>query len=975
MAQNDQKPSKSSLLGKWLNRKQKEKNPGATGLMTRPQSARIPLSFGQQRLWFLQQLYPENPFYHYAETYLIEGVLDITLLKDCFKKIVEQQEILRTCFPIHEGQAVQEVLTQIELPILEEDLSAQDPDQALQSAKAKALVSAQKPFDLSKGPLLRLDIYTINPQKFLLLVNMHHIITDKWSMRILRQELSDLYQAQGRGEIKEMRQYADYAYWQRQQQTPKKLLAFWENKLKGELPILNLPTDHPRPLRPSFRGAYKSQSLPMELARQLKALALEHNTTLYVLILTAYKVLLSFYSQQKDILVGSPFTNRDQVELEKMMGFFNDTLVIRSSLEGDPRFVDLLAQVKENVMQAFNHKNMPFEELIQKLNPERYVSMNPLFQVMFLYHQVPEHPSFGSGIHFDYEPFDLGVAKFDLTLYIEESGNSLSAIFEYSLDLFEPSRVERMGEHLVELLSSIVQDPGQALSVLPILPPSETKTLLVDWNQTEVPYEEEKTVLDLFQQQVRAKGATPALVYGDQVLTYTELDHQSNALAALLLEKGLEPSQRVGLYFERSTEMIVGILGVLKAGGTYVPLDADYPEERLVYMMEEAELRFLLGQEALLNQLKQSTFPHLSFAEIKTKALAPSVNIEHRQAAYIIFTSGSSGRPKGVIIDHQNLYYSTQARFAYYPEPPHRFLLLSSFAFDSSVAGIFWTLCGGGTLVISEKRLEQDIEALAQLMEKRAISHSLMLPSLYDLLLRLAPLEKLRSLATVIVAGEACASDIVNRHFRLRAEAGLYNEYGPTEATVWATVHQVEEKDAQQSVPIGKPIANTQIYILDPQRRLCPLGVAGELYIGGKGISQGYLNRAELNRQKFMTHPFDETRGRLYKTGDLARYREDGNIEFLGRVDAQVKIRGNRIELDEIREVLLGEPQIEEALVLLGSAEGEPDLNSIESEDLLKILEKLAPEHVHQLLEKIENLSEEALQSMLEAMGKPLINE
>lgn len=940
-----------------------------------PDGQDIPLSLGQQRLWFLQQLYPDNPFYHYADIYRLRGTLHTGHLLAGIQQVAQRHDILRTTFPAGNGGPTQVIGQEAGMDISEFHLQHFAVDQKEAEARRLAIREARRVLDLNRGPLTRITLIHLDDHDHLLIFTMHHIITDKWSMQVLMEELAEIYRGLNAGSPVRLEQlpfqYADYAYRQRSQPPDTRHLAYWQKKMAGELPLLTLPTDHPRPLRPTFRGALCERRYPASLSSQLKELSMQADTTLFVLLLTAFKVLLFRYSKQEDILVGTPFTNRDQVALEKIIGFFNDTLVLRSDLAGDPPFRDLIKQVRQTVLDAFSHKNTPFEMLVRTLKPERHMSSNPLFQVMFLFQEFPEMPSFGEELTLEHRPLDFGVSKFDLTLYISEGQKGLTAGFEYATDLFEPATIERMHGHLEVLLKGIVADPEQRISALPMLTPPERRQILVEWNNTSAPIPEMQGIHLLFEEQVRQHPDRPAVLFQGRRLNYRDLNDRADRVASYLRSLGLGPNPIIGLYTERSPDMIVGILGILKAGAAYLPLDPEYPEERINFMLQDAGVKVILTQASLQDSLSGSvtrctvlTGPDILSMADKT---LPPVEVKSEDTAYVIYTSGSTGRPKGVPVTHRSLMCSTTARFDYYIHPPACFLLLSSFAFDSSVAGIFWTLCSGGKLVLPERRIEQDMDRLADLIAIHEVSHTLLLPSLYALLLQHAPLEKLTSLRAVIVAGEACSSVVCRSHFQTLPQAALYNEYGPTEATVWCTVHQIQPEDLEGPVPIGRPIANARIYILDQNHQPIPIGIAGELYVGGAGVAQGYLNRPDLTADRFISNPFsDDPADRLYRTGDLARYRPDGLIEFLGRADHQVKIRGYRIELDEIREALRQIPGVGDAAVIVREEQNPDDETGMEEADhLVELLKTLGPGEADRLLRSIEMLSDDELDYLL----------
>ena len=974
---NNSGEGKGSLLDRWLslNKEQEVK----TGISPRPVGVQAPLSSGQQKLWFLQQLYPGNPFYNYAEAYRFKGNVNMEHLIKGFRMVASRHDMLRTTFSITGGKAIQAVdsANDVEVKHIDwpDDLPAEEKE--LQAFIAR---EADRPFDLNQGPLTRICLVKMTDDEYLAIVSMHHIITDEWSLGILREEWASNYQALQAGDATSPAplpvQYADYAYWQQSNEPDPSHLAYWKEKLQGNLPVINLPTDRSRPAIPSFKGEFCRRWLPQDLSEQIISLTGKTNTTLFVFLLAAFKVLLHRLSGQQDILVGTPFNGRDHISLEKLIGYFIDTLVLRSALKPDSGFTDVLAAVRQTSLEAFSHKNLPFETLVKTLKPGRFMSVNPLFQVMFVYHKAPALPSFGTELVFEQVDFASGSSKFDLTLHMSEENGRLSATFEYATDLFGRTTIERIQDHFRVLLEGIVENPETPIARLPLLTKAGRHQLLTTWNQTATPMANNLPVHALFEQQAAKRPEAPALAFKEVGMSYRQLDEKAGAIAALILAKGGRPNTVVGLYTERSPEMIVGILGILKAGCAYLPLDPEYPEERIHFMAQDAGTSLILTPERLSKTFSDKDIPLITFEEAAASISRPvrSINVSGEDPAYVIYTSGSTGRPKGVAISHDNLRHATLARIAWYKEAPECFLLLSSFAFDSSVAGIFWTLCTGGQLILPEKRIEQDINRLADIIATHRITHTLMLPSLYALLLQHAPAKSLDSLHTVIVAGESCMPSLCALHEDTLGGTALYNEYGPTEATVWCTVHKIRKEDAMGPVPIGRPIQNTRIYILDETLEPVPAGVPGALYVAGAGLAGGYINQPGLSAQKFIPDPFaDNPETKMYKTGDMARFRHDGTIEFLGRADEQVKIRGFRIELSEIAETLKQLPGVQDAVVLLQKAPTGPfkgDANPADTAQLLSALDELETHEALELLTAVEQLSETALEVMLNKMMK-----
>jgi surfactin family lipopeptide synthetase A len=889
---------------------------------------RFPLSFAQKRLWFLEQLESGTSTYNIPNAIRIQGELKIPILEASLNEIIKRHEALRTTFAMMNGQPVQIISPPQALTLTIVDLEkihqAQQEAQILQIATTEA----QQPFDLMKDLLLRVKLLRLSKQEHVLLLTMHHIVADGWSIGILLREMTALYEAFFQGQPSPLPnleiQYADFAAWQReylQGEVLQTLLSYWKKQLAGVPSLLKLPTNRPRPTVSSFRGASKDVVLSPELSLALNALSKQSGVTLFMTLLAAFQILLYRYTGQVDIPVGTPIANRNRSETEGLIGFFVNTLVMNTSIHGNPTFRELLKRVKEVALGAYTHQDMPFEKLVEELQPARDLSHNPLFQVMFVLQNTPLPDLKLGDLTLTLMALESQTAKFDLTLSLQNTKQGLIGAFEYNTALFDASTIERMAGHFQTLLESIIANPEQEIDSLPLLTAKEKQTL-VDWNQTQKDYNLNVCLHQLIEAQVERSPFAKAVVFKQQQLTYNELNSCANKVARYLRQLGVKPNTLVGICMERSLEMVVGILGILKAGGAYVPIDPTYPKERLDWILEDAQISVLLTQERLLERLTLKNM-HLICLDTAWESIAResdqnlTLDICGNNLAYVIYTSGSTGKPKGVLVTHQNLVNSTTARIAYYQEPVTSFLLLSSFAFDSSVAGIFWTLCSGGMLYLTQEGLQRELPQLIELIAQNSISHLLSLPSLYTLILEQAKPEQLISLRTVIVAGEPCPKQLVQRHFLLQSKTSLFNEYGPTEGTVWSSVYRCNPEFMQTQVPIGRPIVNTQIYILDSQKHPVPVGIPGELYIGGTGLAQGYLNRPDLTAEKFLPNPFSNQPGvRLYKTGDLARYLSNGNIEYIGRCDRQVKIRGFRIELGEIEAALSQYPEVRETVVI-----------------------------------------------------------
>lgn len=970
--------NKGSLLSKWL--KMDKQQATKQDIEKIPSGKDAPLSFGQQRLWFLQQLYPENSFYNYAETYHFKGSLAIDSLVACFETLLNRHDGLRTVFSSKNGQAVQYVTNEANFDFKQFDLENTADEEKEKAALAIAQNESTRSFNLSEGPLTRISIIRLNTQHHIVVFTIHHIITDEGSMELLINELAELYKANLSGDALSLTplsfNYIDYAYWQRNQSPNEDHLSYWKSKLSGQLSLLDLPHDRKRRAIPSFKGGFHKKTYSVLLSSKINQLAKSTNTTPFVLLLAAFKALLYRYSGQKDIIVGTPYNNRSQVALEKVIGYFIDTLAIRSSIDGQDLFKKLLEEVRKSSLDAFSHNEIPFETLVKTLKPERYMSANPLFQAMFVYHKSPAIPSFGPSLSLERIWSENGAAKFDLTLHMEEDNGLISSTFEYAKDLFDRESIEQLQIHFHTLLESIVSNADAAIDDLNFCLPSENNYLTNTDNFNNEIQEGPHFIHQAIEDHALKNPDQIAVSLNNERCSYKTLNEKANAVAWQLLDKASGENKIVALYADRSLDMLIGIFGILKAGFGYLPLDTDYPSERINYMLSDAKAEVLLTNQHHEEKVsgldcEVITFESIANSEhLSTKN--PAITLNENDLAYVIYTSGSTGKPKGVTISHKNLLHSTKARMHYYPEKPKAFLLLSSFSFDSSIAGIFWTLYSGGQLVLTNKHAEQNIKELGESIATNQISHTLMLPSLYNLLLRHASSSDLVTLSCVIVAGEACLPTVANLHFNTLPNTRFYNEYGPTEATVWCTVYEIDKKREYSVIPIGKPIANTSIYILDKSRNQVPKGVIGEIYIGGDGLSKGYLNNETITNERFIDNPFDKGQTKIYKTGDLGRIDTTGNVVFVSRADNQVKIRGYRIELAEIEENVQQLKGVDEAVVVIKKEEEaktfSPD-DQPSSDSLISILTQLPDDQIETMIKNVENLSSEDIDYMIEEMG------
>jgi len=966
-----------SLLKNWLKRKSDSGSP-SDQIAPCPQGEPVPLSYRQERIWFLQQMYPSNPFYHLAESLEFKGDFNQYYFRKSLELLINRHNILRTSFQSDGINVVQINDDQIKYDFTSHDVSELSDEERLKSLNEIIYQETHKQFDLEQGPLFRVCLIKHGAVYHQVIFTIHHIITDMWSIGMMKEELSKSYNqlSQQSPTVIDVLpiQYADYAYWQRNREIAVKDVEYWKEKLKGDLTQLKLPFAFDRPTSPTFRGSMCSRVVPSATHEAISAICAQMNTTHYTFFLAVYKVFLSRLCNEEDIIVGSPFTDRNSTQLEKLMGFFDDTLIVRSDLSGNPTFIDVLQSVKATVLECLEHRNMPFDHLVRSLNPKRLLNMNPLFQVMFIFFEEQPTPSFGSNLSMASRNLDIGVSKFDLALNVGVTDGVINTTFEYSKDLFDLEAIEKMQGYFQSLLNAIIQNPHSRISELEILSTSEKQSLIGEWGQNLVELPQAKSIVQLFELAATDFAGHPAVADHHKVISYEQLNQMSDAVASKLTESKTAGKSYVGLYTDVSIEMIAGILGILKAGCGYLPLDIEAPLDRISHLLDDSGAQYILTQSELADNLGDLDVSVVSIENIiegKSEVIVKSAKeLTGKDPAYLIYTSGSTGTPKGVPINHSNLLNSTLARSAYYEESPGSFLLLSSYTFDSSVAGIFWTLTTGGKLVLPKRRSEQDLQLMAGLITEHEVTHMLLLPSLYETFLQHIPVDKLQSLQTVILAGESCSTKLIERHFLTLPDARIHNEYGPTESTVWATVYEFTPDDIGKRIPIGKPVPNVSVYVLDKHLNPVPPGVEGELYLGGHNLSEGYINDQIFTLQKFIENPFDHTGGKLiYKTGDRVSFRPDGNLDFYGRNDDQLKLRGYRIELNEIREAMNGFEGIDEIEVVTQNdrstlPDGDYNLDVLADdieliaqnvdESMVKYIEDLSDTDAMQLLSRVE---------------------
>ncbi|WP_342374022.1 non-ribosomal peptide synthase/polyketide synthase [Myxococcus stipitatus] len=895
----------------------------------------LPLSFSQQRLWFLDQLEPGSATYNIPAVVRMEGALHLAALERSFNALVQRHESLRTTLHEEASGPVQVIASTLAVPLTAVELTHLPESERHEQMLRLAREEASRPFDLTRGPLLRTTLLRLGEREHVLLLNMHHVVSDGWSLGVLIREMATLYEGFLSGRDVELPalpiQYADYASWQRgwlQGEMLETQLDYWRQQLAGAPESLELPTDKPRPGVQSFRGAQQPVALSSELSEALKALARREGVTPFMALLGAWQVLLSRYSGQDDFSIGSPIAGRTRGETEGLIGFFVNTLVLRTKLDGNLSVRELLARVKETTLGAYAHQDVPFEKLVDALQPERSLSRTPLFQVMFILQNAPVPELALPGLTLKPVPVESHTSRFDLTLTLEDTKEGFRGTLDYSTDLFEASTVARMAGHLRRLIEGMVADPRRLTSSLPMLSEAERHQVLEGWNDTAYDYPREACIHDVFAQQVALRPDAIALESSSQRLTYRQLDARANQLAHLLQRHGVGPDSRVALCLERSVELVVSLLAILKAGGCYVPLDVDYPRERLAHMLEDAQPQVLVTTRALASRLPTDGLTLLLLDEV-SESLAqqptstPVSATTSRNLVYIDFTSGSTGRPKGVCIEHRSVMRLLMGRVDYMElGPQHSFLLIAPISFDASTLEVWGPLLHGGRLVLFPPHAPNDVRELEAVLQTHAVTTLHLTAGLFTQMVD-AHLEGLRTVKQLLTGGDVVSAPHVRRvleELRIPVTAC----YGPTESTLFASCHRMTDTtQVGTSVPIGTPIGNTRLYVLDARLQPVPVGVPGELFISGDGLARGYLGRPELTAERFLRDPFSPEPGaRMYRTGDLVRRRADGVLEFLGRADTQVKIRGFRIELPEVEAALLKHPALHQAIVVAREDQG-----------------------------------------------------
>ncbi len=926
-------PAKRALLQQKLRALAREEK---RTIEPRADRSTAPLTVNQESLWFLEQLNPNTSLYNLSDAMRLSGALRLDAVQHALDTIVARHEALRTTFVEGDGEPQQIIHEAMRVPLAQFDVSAQ-PD-----AEAEALRwlsrEAETPFDLRRGPLARFMLVRLNAQEHILLVLLHHIISDGWSVGVFWQEFAPLYTSFVKGIDAALPalpiQFGDYAAWTRAQKNVGEQIAYWKTQLADAPALLELPTDRPRPAVQSFRGAQFIQYFPNELRHDLKALSQQAGCTLFMTLLAGFNALLARYTGQEDLVVGTPLAGRTVTETESLIGFFVNVLALRTDLTGDPTFRELLQRVRDTTLGAFSHQDLPFEHLVAELRPERSLSYNPIFQTAFALQTESNAALSLPGLQLS--PVKLGsiTAKFDLLVSVCEVPAGLRVVVEYNTDLFEAATIERLLQHYQTLLTGIVANPLRRVSELPLLSAAEAQRILVEWNDTTTTYPNDVCLAQLFEAQAARTPDGIAVVAGDLSLTYRELNRRANQVAHFLRARGVGPDTLVGLFTERSLLMVIGVLGILKAGGAYVPLDADYPKARLQFMLEDANAPVLLTQQTLRARLPETT-AEIVCLDADWEAMAaqseanpmPCTTPEH--LAYVIYTSGSTGQPKGVAVPQRavnRLVFNTN-----YVQLDRTDCIaqVSNVSFDAATFELWGALLHGAKLVLIAKDIALSPPAFVAQLREHNVTTLFLTTALFNLLAREVP-DAFRTLKTLLFGGEACDPAAVRDVLNNGAPQRLLHVYGPTESTTFASWHLIEAvPEGATTIPIGRPLSNTTLYLLDRHLNLVPVGVPGELYVGGDGLAREYWRRPALTAEKFISSaecgmrsaesiPNSEFRiPKLYRTGDIARYRPDGSIEFIGRKDHQIKLRGFRVELGEIEAALLQHEAVQDCIVLV----------------------------------------------------------
>jgi amino acid adenylation domain-containing protein len=890
-------------------------------------SAICPASIDQERLWFIDQLQPGNTAYNIFNASHIRGSLNVPIMERVINELIQRHEVLRTSLKSVDGLPVQVIAPKLEITLKPVSLEHLPEGERYREAVRLTTKEFARPFDLEKGPLVRVGLLRLAPDDFVLQVNMQHAITDRWSFAVFEKELAVLYQAFATGQPSPLPelpiQFADYAVWQRERMNGdeyKKDLEYWLRQL-GEPFALDFPTDFPRPPIQNFQGARVYMVYPRSLLDGLKELSRREGVTMFMTLMAAFKTLIYRYTNQHDILISTPIGTRLRPETENLVGYLLNLLIVRTDLSGNPTFRELLKREQEACVGAFAHQEVPFGKLVQELKPKQDASRNPIAQVAFLYLDFPEATSMQFlGLTASHIDIDNGASRFDITLAMTEIPEGFTISIEYIRDIFEHGRMERMARHLQVLLAGIIANPDAHLSDLPILTLEEQRQLQ-QWNDTAHQFPSTLLVHQLFERQASLRPDAPALLFKDQALTFSEINSRANQLAGHLLSCGLEPEARVGVMLPRTPDALVALLAIFKAGGCYLPLDPEYPPERLAFMLEDAAVALLITEESLRVHLPEQTAPVITLDD-EQLAQQSIENVENEvrpeQLVYIIYTSGSTGRPKGVSVEHHQLLHTLQsAQEVLQLTEADCLPSIASFSFDISLLELLCAPLAGGRCLLVSTHGALEATVTAGVLQEATVLHAV--PGLMRRFVSVARESATtgRQLRLVLVGGEAVAPELLAEMQQVWSSADVRVLYGPTEATIICASYDVSSEGAIDHQMIGRPLPNTVLRILDQAGKLVPIGVDGEICIGGAGLGRGYLGRADLTAERFVADEYSTCAGaRIYRTGDRGRYLPDGNIGFTGRMDEQVKVRGFRIELGEIESVLREHQSVKDAVVI-----------------------------------------------------------
>jgi amino acid adenylation domain-containing protein len=875
-----------------------------------------PVSFAQQRLWFLQQLDPTSNLYNVPIAFRLQGDLNKTALTQSLQEIMRRHEVLRTTFSMQNGIPIQVIHHATPFTLRTIDLRCYPEHTREWEAKKLLNQESAMSFDLSQGPLVRVSLIELSDRTYILCLIAHHIVFDAWSSGIFLKELSVVYGAFSNNTQLSLNalpiQYADFAVWQRhlmQGEAMQEQLTYWKKHLEGAPPICELPSDRLRPPLQTFCGARQLTKLPQSLSKDLRELSNREEATLFMTLLATFKILLYRYTGNPDIIIGSPVANRTTVESESLIGFFVNNLVIRTNCSGNPSFRELLKRVRQTTREALNHQDLPFEKLVEEIRPERTLTHSPIFQIMFAFQNVPKSPISLPSLDISRIDVNNDTAKFDLILFMDDTEDGLRGTLEFNTDLFEEQTAARLLAHYQNLLSSIVVNPLRRIEELDMLTESELQTLKTEWNDTKSDYPHHTCIHEIFESQAKKSPEAVAAVY-EREYRYHELNRSANQVARSLRDLGIGPNTLVGICMERTSWLIIGMIGILKAGGAYVPLDPTHPKDRLATMAEDAGLSIILAVSSVnkrLDNLKTKVLYLDEYLPILTPGRDGNLeNINSPEdLAYVIYTSGSTGTPKGVTISHRAVMRLVCKTNYIQISPADRIAQVSNISFDASTFEIWGALLNGAGSVQIDRDVLIIPQELARALREKQITIMFLTTALFNLIARNAP-HILESLHTVLFGGEAVDAECVRLVLRHGPPTRLIHVYGPTENTTFSTWHEIQSiNDESVRIPIGKPVANTTCYVLSRMHALVPVGGIGELFLGGDGLSNGYLRSPDLNKSKFIPDPFSVSpHDRLYKTGDLVRTRSDGNLEFVGRIDKQIKIRGYRVEPSEIEAAL-----------------------------------------------------------------------